>query len=329
MAENSKIEWTTHTFNPWRGCTKISDGCKNCYADTLSKRNPGTLGTWGPNGTRVVASESMWKQPLKWNRDAEALGYRPRVFCASLADVFEDWLGPMVFSDGRRVGINYDKHQSPEDGGLAIVAGSATMQDIRNHLFELIDATPTLDWLLLTKRPESIRRMWSGVASPDDLGGEVCTNTGFRHNVWLLTSVENQEQANKRIPELLKCRDLSPVLGLSCEPLLGPVDLSNRDGGRSRQHWNWLTGGYWQEMWDGDGGLVSASPTKLDWVIAGGESGPNARPMHPKWARSLRDQCNAAGVPFFMKQMGGVKKPFPEITDDLFVRQFPNMKKGG
>lgn len=76
MAENSKIQWTDHTFNPWRGCTKVSPGCANCYADTMSKRNPGTLGIWGKFGTRFVASESMWKQPLKWNREAEANGGR-------------------------------------------------------------------------------------------------------------------------------------------------------------------------------------------------------------------------------------------------------------
>jgi protein gp37 len=107
MAENTKIQWATHTFNPWRGCAKIAPGCANCYADAQSKRNPGTLGVWGPNGTRVVASEAMWREPLKWNKAAACLEtfdcnagdhsdccpqkVRDRVFCASLADVFEDW----------------------------------------------------------------------------------------------------------------------------------------------------------------------------------------------------------------------------------------------
>lgn len=90
MGVNTKIEWTTHTFNPWRGCTRISEGCRFCYAETLSRRNPAVLGVWGDEGTRVVASESMWRQPIKWDREAAAAGERRRVFCASLADAFED-----------------------------------------------------------------------------------------------------------------------------------------------------------------------------------------------------------------------------------------------
>ncbi|MEL6706075.1 MAG: DUF5131 family protein, partial [Bacteroidota bacterium] len=90
MAANSKIEWTHHTFNPWRGCAKVSQGCKNCYAETLSHRNPGVLGEWGPHANRVIAAEAYWRKPLAWDRQAEAAGERHRVFCASLGDVFED-----------------------------------------------------------------------------------------------------------------------------------------------------------------------------------------------------------------------------------------------
>lgn len=109
MGANTKIQWATHTFNPWRGCVKVAAGCANCYAEAQSKRNPNTLGVWGPNGSRVVASESMWREPLKWNRAAEChhafdcgqaehgdacpQSDRPRVFCGSLCDVFEDWGG--------------------------------------------------------------------------------------------------------------------------------------------------------------------------------------------------------------------------------------------
>src|SRR3954469_785782 len=88
MSANSKIEWTHHTFNPWRGCTKVSAGCANCYAETQSGRNPRVLGVWGPKGTRVVAAEAYWREPLKWDAQAKAAGERRRVFCASLADVF-------------------------------------------------------------------------------------------------------------------------------------------------------------------------------------------------------------------------------------------------
>lgn len=276
MAENSAIEWTDHTFNAWEGCTKVAAGCANCYAEARAERFGSVK--WGPKGTRRVASESYWRQPVKWNREAEKAGVCRRVFCASLADVFEDWNGPMHRS-GQRLFWSHtpygDKwHWIGEDdtaGGEDLVS----MDSVRNRLFDLIDQTPSLDWLLLTKRPENIRRMW-------DLGRG-------RPNVWLMTSVATQEDADRNVPELLRCRDLAPVLGLSCEPLLGPVKLDTLlHGGPPR----WLTG----EIDHGD-------PT-IDWVIAGGESGPSARPMHPDWARSLRDQCAAAGVPFFFKQWG-------------------------
>lgn len=181
------------------------------------------------------------------------------------------------------------------------------MQDVRNRLFELIDDTPYLDWLLLTKRPENIRRMWPKfdqrceVRSAD---GNLENLYGHRRpNVWLGTSVENQDQANKRIPELLKLRDLSPVLFLSCEPLLGPVDLQGLRIGSEFDN----TGLPWFDALDGtafSSDDVGHGNPSINWIIAGGESGPNARPMHPDWARSLRDQCQASGVPFHFKQWG-------------------------
>src|SRR5689334_23137746 len=127
MSENSKIEWTHHTFNPWRGCARVSPGCEHCYAETWAKRNPAQFGTWGATGTRVVASDAMWREPLKWDRKAAAAGERHRVFCASLADVGEDRLDLMV---------------------------------PRRRLCELIVDTPNLDWLLLTKRPENLARLF-------------------------------------------------------------------------------------------------------------------------------------------------------------------------
>lgn len=276
MAENSKIEWTDHTFNPWRGCTNVSPGCKNCYAEKLSHRNPAALGEWGPDGKRVVAAESYWRQPIKWNRDAACLNTfdcangdhsdvcpqqdRPRVFCASLGDVFED---------------------------------RAELRGQRRRLCDLIDETPNLDWLLLTKRPENVRDlvppMW---------------RDRLPQNVWLGTSVEDQQRADERIPHLLRVP--AAVRFLSCEPLLGPVDLSKivtYSYGASYYERNVLTGSEWQCMWDGGGGTVLGLPS-IDWVIVGGESGHNARPMHPQWARDIRDQCLAADVPFFFKQWG-------------------------
>lgn len=258
--QNSKIEWTDHTFNPWWGCLKVSPGCEHCYADTLARRYG--LNVWGPAKTtsRRMMSENYWKQPRKWNKDAEADGVRRRVFCASMADVFED-------------------HPDVEAA--------------RRRLFNLIGSTMHLDWLLLTKRPENILRFL-----PETWGGNVLLN------MWLGTSVENQAQAEKRIPELLKVP--AKVHFLSCEPLLGPVDLSK-----------WLPDldKPYDYVPDGDAPPGVYNPTTrqcypdpadvdIEWLIAGGESGPHARPMHPEWARSLRDQCQATWVPFFFKQWG-------------------------
>lgn len=285
MAANSKIEWTDHTFNPWRGCqhASLADGtphpaCDNCYAEAMSKRNPATLGVWGPGGTRVLASDDQWKQPRKWNREAEKAGVRQRVFCASLADVFEDWTGPMHNSKGVVL--------SHVEGACEVLDG---MDSVRRRLFELIDATPWLDWLLLTKRPENIRRMWCSHRNTDGLP----PSNLHRPNVWLGTSVSDQATADELVPRLLACRDLVPTLFLSAEPLLGVIDMRQWFGPQSEGQWlNTVECGHASQRYG------------LNWVIVGGESGSHARAMHPTWARDLRDQCAADGVPYFLKQWG-------------------------
>lgn len=311
MAENSKIEWTNSTFNPWRGCTKVAAGCEHCYAETMSKRNPEKLGIWGDKGTRVLASEAMWQDPLKWNQQAtdaifaaewdKPLPPRPRVFCASLADVFEDWRGEIRNHNGTVL----CKHP---DTGKMCLAGNArycesfTMDDARRRLFALIDLTPELNWLLLTKRPENIRRMWPCPLDTDGDGNcHVCSRGRghYRPNVWLGTSIAEQKDADRNIPELLKCRDLSPVLFVSAEPLLGPIDLSTTCITPSR------------ETMGLDGPYRSEPDAGIDWLIAGGESGPHARPCCLEHIDDLRRQCEAAGVPFFAKQLGA----FPVTTN--------------
>lgn len=296
MAETT-IEWANYSFNPWRGCSKVSRGCARCYAEKHESRFGKVK--WGPSGTRVVTSEANWRKPVKWNREAEESGIRKRVFCASLADVFEDWKGPMHDHNGNVLTIG--------DGTESGERDDVSMDYIRHRLFKLIDATPNLDWLLLTKRPENVVRMWPAyfpggyIAEAGSMNEE-----GPRPNVWIGTSVENQEQAEKRIPELLKCHDLASVLFLSCEPMVGPVNLESVRG----QH-GWqidaLNGYYTTEVQCGpdsfEQGQCEQGPS-IGWVIAGGESGPGARPMNANWVRSLRDQCNGAGVPFHFKQWG-------------------------
>ena len=354
MAQDTKIEWAHHTFNPWLGCTKVSPACKHCYAERDFDHRLKQV-QWGPNGTRVLTSNENWAKPLKWNRDVqkdyevaqaqwvadccvgtksypepELHQFRKRVFCASLADVFESWGGPILNSKGKRLWIDLASSTwlfaSKEDSDRSELAkqkgvAAGTMADVRSRLFTLIDKTPNLDWLLLTKRPQNIRAMYLSQHLDGGTTGRVRefmdeeeskdVHPYFRRNVWLGTSVENQEYADRRIPELLRCRDLSPVLFLSCEPLLGPVDLQNiqvaaEGGGLGPDQladdlYDALEG----EVCSGETGCVTreCQPT-IDWVIAGGESGPEARPSDPQWFRSLRDQCRSANVPFLFKQWG-------------------------
>lgn len=233
MGEGTKIEWADHTFNPWWGCVEVSPGCAHCYAKTWAVRSGENL--WGARGGRRVTSPNNWRQPLKWNRDAERAGTPAFVFCASMADVFEDH--PAVI-------------------------------DARKQLWDLIDATPWLTWLLLTKRPENVR-------------GMVPWEADWPRNIWLGTSVEDEQRARSRAGAL--CRFEGPYRKfLSVEPLLGEVDL----------------GPYLETFEPG-----SFEPA-IDWVIAGGESGAKARPMHPDWVRRVRDDCVWAGVAFLLKQWG-------------------------
>ncbi|TXH40430.1 MAG: DUF5131 family protein [Desulfurellales bacterium] len=288
MAENSKIEWTHHTFNPWIGCTKVHTGCAHCYAEEMMDHRYGKA-KWGPQGTRVRTTDANWRKPLAWDRAAAKSGERHRVFCASLADVFESWDGDIVDSKGRQL--------LRED-----IQGRITMDYMRRELFQLIDATPNLDWLLLTKRPENVRRMWPHRSGPWIKEGKACVESWRRDNVWLGTSISDQSTANVMVPRLLESRDLCEVLFLSAEPLVGPVSLRT---------------GIYSSIVESES--VGTSLDGIDWVIVGGESGIGRRPMDLGWARYLRDQCESANVAFFMKQIDKVQ----EIPDDLMVRQFP------
>lgn len=236
MGKESKIEWTHHTFNPWWGCTKISPGCANCYAETWAKRCGKAV--WGDSSPRRFFGEKHWAEPKKWDAECAKKGIRERVFCASMADVFED---------------------RPD------------LCDERQRLFELIDQTQHLDWLLLTKRPENIRPIMNEM-----MRGEFDPGRTFMYhmnNVWLGVTAENQEMWDKRVPILVSIP--ATVWFVSAEPLLGPITIGN---------------------------------DRPDWIIAGGESGPHARPVDDQWITSLRDQCQEIGNDFFFKQWGGTNK---------------------
>lgn len=258
MSETTKIEWCDSTFNPWMGCTKISPACDHCYAEALMDTRHHRV-KWG--GSRVRTS--TWHEPKRWQRQAEAFfaehGRRRRVFCASLADVFDN--------------------QVPTEW--------------RDDLWALIRETPDLDWLLLTKRPQNIGKMLPAY------WGEV------KGHVWLGTTVEDQARADQNIPHLLE-HDAA-VRFVSVEPMLGPVDLTKLVRPMK-------VGGHVFDALacDVDPGDDEWEGRSINWVIAGGESGSQARPSHPDWFRSLRDQCAAAGVPFLFKQWGEWSPRGPE-----------------
>lgn len=320
MGEETKIAWTRHTFNPWWGCTRVSPGCEHCYAERLATVRR-KLPVWGVDAERKPMSEAYWREPLKWNRKAEAAGERHRVFCASMADLFE---------------IPPERNTKAHD-----VMGAA-----RARLWPLIEATPWLDWLLLTKRPENIAKIapWRALKAE----GVYDDRPAWPRNVWIGTTVEDQRRAEERIPWLLEVP--AAIRFLSLEPLLEVVDLENVTPYYLRRG---ATGSPYEPIVKVDAlrghvkGPDDVLDFKVDWVIVGGESGPGARSFDLAWARSIRDQCKAAGVPFFYKQAGSRPYISPEHEgatgfeislrhpkgedpaewpEDLRVRQFPATK---
>lgn len=304
MGLNSNIEWTDHTFNAWIGCTKVSPGCKNCYAEADFDKRKGRA-KWGPHGTRSITSHANWRQVLSWQKMAKGLGERKRVFVNSLADTFEDYSGQLVDHNGAPM---WFAHEDRDKDGLANFRSELpeqwsdlyvplTLDIVRRELFVLIDLCPDLDFLLLTKRPENIAGMWPQENELTDTG--LLTKHKKRINVWLGFSAEDQARFDERAPYMVGVKPLCKYVFCSMEPLLGSINpafsihtLEFSEGHKHVIPWSTIHDDMFKGM------------RLLDWVIVGGESGTKARPMHPDWARSLRDQCQAAGVPFFFKQWG-------------------------
>jgi len=291
----TKIEWTNETWNPIVGCSKISAGCDNCYAQREARRQiayktphyAGTIADGHWTGKIGTAPESTWTKPLRWKKPR-------RVFVCSMGDLFHE--------------------NVPFETIAAVFAVMAVCPD---HTFQV-----------LTKRADRMAEFFEwvkNVAWPDLFphglpdypvesnavlryapelhdDGDYCRFIGDFDpapwplpNVWLGVSAENQATADERIP--LLCQTPAAVRFLSAEPMLGPVDLEIIDFGEK----GWIR--IRDVLLRGFAGSTLTNET-LDWVICGGESGPGARPMHPDWARALRDQCQTAGVPFFFKQWG-------------------------
>lgn len=293
MAENSGIAWTNNTFNGWIGCTKVSAGCKNCYAEREHDHKHRTA-QWGPNGTRVVTSDVNWRKPEKWQREAAAAGKRTLVFAYSLADVFEEWPGGCRSSSTSKPGWLYKTdagkwytEPKPVDLGMDSVL-PVTLNDVRLRLFDLIRRTPNLIWQLLTKRPQNVILHLSRAADycrgrEDVFGPDLepwlreWIDGVYPHNVWMGTSVEDEETAHARIPIL---RTIPAVMRwLSVEPQVGDIGYAK-----------------WIEKFSID--------PYFGWVVVGGESGPTPREFRVEWARRAIRECGEYGVPVFVKQMG-------------------------
>ena len=266
----SKIEWTDETWNVVTGCTKVSAGCTHCYAERMSKRLAGRCGYPKDDPFRVTLHPDKLDKPLKWKKPR-------KIFVNSMSDLF---------------------HEDVPDEFIDEVF--AVMSDAGQHTF-----------MILTKRPERMKQYLS-LDNPrytarkvfnltkDPAGKFDCDLHWPLINVWLGTSVENQAAADERIPPLLQVP--AAVKFISVEPLLGPVDLMSVQFGKYTT----------MNVLEGCGislkspcqSIPNAFSNKIDWVITGGESGPGARPLHPDWVRSLRDQCQAAGTKFFFKSWG-------------------------
>jgi protein gp37 len=316
MGENTKIQWAHHTFNPWLGCSKVGPGCDNCYAEADFDHRRHVV-RWGTGQPRKHTQPSTWAKPHKWNNDAHqanalwmglvavhggegnaiAAGCvpyaRPRVFCASLADIFDNEINPAW----------------------------------RVELLKLIRDTPHLDWLLLTKRIGNAQEMLDAAMMTLTAGVSTWLS-GALPNVWLGATVVNQAEAKRDIPKLISI--VATKWFLSIEPMLGAIDL-NQLRFKGACSYDALNGVLTQV--DPVLGVPKhiGRLAKLSWVICGGESGKHARPMHPDWVRALRDQCLAADVPFFFKQWGTwSEETYPEIkeSDRAFTRALADSTLG-
>lgn len=283
MSANTKIEWCDHSWSPWRGCTKVSPGCANCYAERLSWRNPKVLGEWGRGRPRVLARN--WAEPVKWNK-ANRYGFVVTDPPVTVFPSLCDWLDDEV----------------PVEWLAKFLA--------------LIRDTPNLTWLLLTKRPQLWQDRIELVHRAADFNGGGLTKwtddwmTGTPPpNVWVGTSVEDQKRADERIPALLQI----PAVGrfLSVEPLLGPVEFN--------RHTMFGTACMLDEPVQRNVGRGMTGNVKkgIHWVIIGGESGPGARPCNVDWIRSLVRQCRDASVAPFVKQVGAVPCGY-SVADSIY-----------
>lgn len=323
----SKIEWTDTTWNPITGCTKISEGCRNCYAERMSKRLAGRCGYPKDDPFKVTVHSDKYLEPLTWRKPR-------RVFVNSMSDLFhqdvqDEWIlavfvamgltyehtGEMKeISPGYKVGIHKSKH--------TFMILTKRPERMRNFINRLTSKEPDEEW---DKKAHYYSSQLAGMNGAILPGNAIFTFSQWIQDgmpgLWLGVSIENQAAADERIPLLLQTP--APVRFISAEPLLGKIDIqqiNEREAILFPLIGQFITDGM-NEPW-------SLKYGGLDWVIVGGESGPGARPMHPDWVRSLRDQCKEAGTKFFFKQWGEWETFYDREKDDPDWDSIPEEKNG-
>jgi len=304
MGANTKIQWADDSVNIWWGCQRHGTGCTNCYAEALASRFHPKWKLWGNAVDSVRLYMPNWESTLRrLNSKAEKEGQPRVVFVNSMSDFFEDFSGPLrVAGKNEETGERELHHtfygpKRMRDGSVGrgvVMPGQmlrvrneyryATVGDLREEAFRVFDECQWLLLMLLTKRPENVRRMLPIKTGRRDAikDGRANIEAWRRENVWLGSSIACRDDL-KNLSELRKCKDLAAKIFVSAEPLI--EDLGNVD-------------------WSG-----------IDWVIVGGESGRNARPCDIAWIRSIVRQCREAEVPVFVKQLGAAAFEWAEIDD--------------
>lgn len=293
MAQTS-IEWTERTWNPVTGCTPVSEGCANCYAERYAKWLQAMGQPRYRDGFKVTLHPEALEEPLRWRKSC-------MVFVCSMGDPFHEDV-PFDFVDRVYGTMAVSRHLTYQVLTKRIErAADYLNRGNCEHYPRETDVHIAMEDRGWQSREDILTYAPPGSIVPDDPVWPL-------QNVWLGTSIENQKRADERIPWLLKCP--AAVRFISCEPLLGPIKLGLKSMEPTRDY-----------------EFSAAARARIHWVIVGGESGPGARPMDLDWARRIRDDCAAAGVPFFMKQTGGRHRKgnkLDDLPEDLRIREWPD-----
>lgn len=282
----SKIGWCDFTFNTWRGCHKRSPGCQHCYAETLAKRAPKTLGTWGPNQPRVLAAKAMLASPHGWNRfTMMECPLCSRAHPCKTGETPKECESGCEGSRFRDLAAGFWIARRPRvfSASMSDIGDEKVPDEWRNLLFNIVEQTPRLDWMLLTKEPENLHRYLIDLARRKQMTPKAMLASPLRH-VWIGVSAENQEMWDRRVKALASIP--ASIRFVSCEPLLGPINTIEL-------------------------GLLSTAP---NWIITGGESGRGARPCEEAWQHQIALNSKGWGAWVYQKQLGSHGRN-PELND--------------